>query len=221
MKLYTIQSGSNGNCTILTDNDGNQLIFDCGVKYEKIFTYCNIPKVNACLVTHEHKDHSLSMSKLARSGMDIYSWETVSDGKTIEIGQWLIVPMELKHNVPCFGFLVYNKRERKKFAYITDTTVIPNIPNNMDCVMIECNYDETIVQDRLMQGESINLGCRNHLSIGDIEEWAKSGHRLTKRLILAHTSSSGLISKYAPIERLQAFSIEPIEIAVKDFSAEF
>lgn len=55
MLINVIQSGSKGNCTILTDKNDNQLILDCGIRYENISKnikdFC---KLDGLFITHEH-----------------------------------------------------------------------------------------------------------------------------------------------------------------------
>lgn len=52
--MKVLGSGSDGNCIILTDNNGNELMLDCGLRYEIIASKCNLQKLNAILCTHHH-----------------------------------------------------------------------------------------------------------------------------------------------------------------------
>lgn len=54
MLVTIINSGSDGNCTIIKDIEGNELMMDCGIDYEKIITNINFPKLNAICLSHYH-----------------------------------------------------------------------------------------------------------------------------------------------------------------------
>lgn len=54
MNVKIINSGSNGNCTILEDTNGNQVLLDCGLSYETIISNINYSKLICVLVSHYH-----------------------------------------------------------------------------------------------------------------------------------------------------------------------
>lgn len=54
MNVKIINSGSNGNCSILEDINGNQILLDCGLSYETIINNINYQKLNCVLVSHFH-----------------------------------------------------------------------------------------------------------------------------------------------------------------------
>lgn len=54
MIVDVLNSGSDGNCTIITDSANNQIMLDCGINYENIIGKINIPTLNAILVSHFH-----------------------------------------------------------------------------------------------------------------------------------------------------------------------
>lgn len=193
MKLYIIHSGSDGNCCILTDSQGNQLMLDCGLKKEKIITYVNFMRLNAILVTHSHVDHSLSVKEFAKYQINTYTQDNVKDGESINVGNWIIVPMKLIHNVPCFGYLVYNRIEKKKIAYITDTTYLPQM-NEVDCFVCDCNYDLDILGDLQSKGVDVGTGYQNHLAIQVVKEYLRESPHKFSCFVAYHLSNRGLIN---------------------------
>ena len=70
IKFQSFLSGSSGNCTYVT-NDSTHLLVDCGAT-GKYITQCleriGVPpeKIDAVLVTHEHRDHASSVGVFAR-----------------------------------------------------------------------------------------------------------------------------------------------------------
>src|SRR5574344_2593338 len=100
MLLKIIDSGSQGNCAIIKDIQGNQLIVDCGVKYEKIAVALNWTNPISCIVTHKkHSDHGLSIDKLIQCGITVYTHSDFSQSKVLNLLKvWVIVPIELPHD---------------------------------------------------------------------------------------------------------------------------
>ena len=191
MNINILHSGSDGNCVIVTDKEKNQLILDCGINYELILPHINLRGLNALLISHEHFDHSKSLKQFQRIGINTITWENVEDGKIINLEHWKILPMRLIHNVECFGFLIYNKLENKRIAYITDTTYIPKLAK-VDCLIIDTNYSHQKINEKLNNGENINKGYKNHLSVEDIAEYLKLLDYQIPYLVAYHISNSGL-----------------------------
>lgn len=54
MVIDILGSGSNGNGYILTDGDGNQLLIEAGLKYEKITPFIDFEKLDCLLISHDH-----------------------------------------------------------------------------------------------------------------------------------------------------------------------
>ena len=192
MMTNIIHSGSDGNCVVITDKEENQVVLDCGINYELILPYIKLRSLNALLVTHVHKDHSKSLKQFQRIGINCITWENVKDGELIELAHWKILPMKLIHNAPCFGFLIYSKVENKKFAYITDTTYIPKLGKNIDCLILDTNYSQQIVNDLVMKGVQVGIGYRNHLSLEQAKEYLENLNYKIPNFVAYHISNSGL-----------------------------
>lgn len=54
MKMRILNSGSDGNSTIISDSDENTIILDCGLPYETIMANVNMKKLDFAIVTHLH-----------------------------------------------------------------------------------------------------------------------------------------------------------------------
>lgn len=202
MEVKILNSGSDGNSAILTDSQGNQLVLDCGISFEQYAKELNLTKCDALLVTHFHSDHNKSIKDFNKRFVDIFSPDNIQDNKLIELQNWRILPMELQHNITCFGFLIVNRIENKKIAYITDTTYIPNLPNNLDLLIMECNYDYEIAYQKEINGQLANLGFKNHLCKQQIIEYFNNKQIKPKNYIISHLSNSGLVSADNLLESL-------------------
>lgn len=141
-----------------------------------------------------HSDHSKSINDFLKFGYDVFSPQNVQIGKLIKLKNWQILPMQLSHNVKCYGFLIHSIIENKNIAYITDTTFIPNLNlTNIDLLIIECNYDQDIVKKCEEGNITVNMGYKNHLSLQQLEGYLKNKGIKVKNLVAYHLSNSGLI----------------------------
>lgn len=195
MKLKIIESGSNGNCSILSDIEDNQIILDCGIKYERICTELKWNKNIIVLISHiKHKDHSLAMNKLKSCGIDIYSHENLHNGQLIAIGTiWKILPIELPHDetTTSFCFIIYNSIERKNIFFATDCTALPQLADKQyDLFMVETNYDETTA---FTNTNKKHIGFTRHLSVEYVSQWLNKYTVRPKHLCVSHLSNSGNI----------------------------
>ena len=191
MLVKILNSGSYGNCTILEDINGNQILLDCGLSYETIMNNSSFSKISCILVGHFHKDHSKSLKIFQKYYFQCYTPENIADGKLIDTDFWKIIPMKLVHNVECFGFFIYSKIEKKKLAYITDTSYIPKLAN-IDCLICDTNYDEEIVLEKLEAGESVNIGYKNHMSTQQIMRYLQQLNFKIPHFVAFHISNSSL-----------------------------
>lgn len=54
MLVRIVNSGSDGNCVIVEDNNKNQILLDCGLSYDIIVQNTNLSMLNAVCLTHYH-----------------------------------------------------------------------------------------------------------------------------------------------------------------------
>ena len=221
MLINVLESGSLGNCTILTDKNNNQLILDCGIIYKNISKKINdFMKLDGVLITHEHSDHKKSMSKFEDCGIDVFSpmHNNVKANEMIYLNNWKILPMKLSHNVECFGYVVVSNVENKKFVYITDTTFIPKLKlNTIDCLMIEVNYDKNVIDEYINDGKELrSFGYMNHLEMSQVKDYFIDSGEKPKKLIIAHLSNSGYINDDILLETMKPFAEEVYLANLKD-----
>lgn len=77
MEIKTLATGSSGNCYVLTADTGARLIIECGIPWRRIAESMrfNFSRVCGCLISHEHKDHSLAFKDLIGHGIKICASE--------------------------------------------------------------------------------------------------------------------------------------------------
>ena len=212
MKITILASGSDGNCAILEDNCKQQLILDCGVKYDKIAPYINWGDCS-CFISHKHKDHynEQTIEKLKMFGLDVLSESNLTIGKPIQKNGYNILPIRLPHCDECdsIALLIYNLPEKKSMFFATDCTKLPNIVDKpFDLFMIENNYDEETAFANSLRSARHNIGHTHHLSTEYVVKWISKRQTKVKNLILSHLSNSGnidigsLTAKYAKCAEL-------------------
>lgn len=207
MKVTVVGTGSKGNCYILEEN-GRALLIECGVPFKDIQAALNFDllKVDACIISHEHKDHCKAVKQVAGAGIPIYathgtfeamqlpvdmrhrnliaddiSWRKT--GKTFDV-----FAFSVEHDAkdPC-GFIVAT--EKHQILFITDTYKVKwNLSGvDFDLIMIEANYDEDMIQGK---SDIVNKRrLRSHFSIQNaIDYLGKLDLSETKQIMLTHLS---------------------------------
>ena len=171
MRFASLGSGSKGNCTIVECNTTNILI-DCGFSLKSTTT--RLEQLNkspadltAILVSHEHSDHWKGVEDLAfKFNVPVYLSAGTYKAKSIEsnrtgfhiinnhndfvIGDFTITPVPVPHDAREPIQYVF-KSASAQFGIITDlghyTTHIVECYSNCNGILIECNYDEDMLNN--------------------------------------------------------------------------
>lgn len=166
MKLICLGSSSRGNGYIL-QGKSQTLLLEAGVPLSQARKYISDwSQVVGCLVTHRHGDHSKYIKEVMRAGIKVYANGDVLDhcsaninGEAVEhldsftIGDFVVVPMEAEHDVPCVSFLIYHV-EMGKLVFATDTADLPYTFEGVRHVLIECNWSEECMQKAIDEGRT-------------------------------------------------------------------
>ncbi len=184
MKIFSLSSGSKGNCTFVKANK-TCILIDAGISYsliEKGLKDCgeDITNVSAVLITHEHSDHTKGLSVLIKKkpNIKVYAHRLVCNklcvimpnitNNLVEIltpifyvGDFLINAFKSPHDsVVCLNFSIYE--EDKKFSIITDCGVI--MPYHLkevegsNLLFVESNHNINMLKN--YYGYSANLKAR-------------------------------------------------------------
>lgn len=197
MYIDVIASSSKGNGYLISDGK-TAILIECGLSMNELKRRTNfiVPRrIDGCLVTHSHQDHSKALKDMLNLGVDCYALKEtfeaneiahhrayfVEDKKEIKIGTFKIIPLEMYHDVPCVGFLIYSKMTNEKLLFATDTYMIKYAIKGLDYIMIEANYDVELVEDN---GQRERL-IKSHMSIETTINYLKSiDYRMSNRYIL-------------------------------------
>jgi phosphoribosyl 1,2-cyclic phosphodiesterase len=208
MELKVLSTGSNGNCYLLKPKKGRGLLLECGVTFDKIKEGLNFDlNIEACLTTHEHKDHSWCAQEIINSGITLYtSFGTASMLKLknancirrydrIDIGEWKFIPFLVDHDaIEPFGYMISHP-ECGTIVFATDTRDIDQQFEKVNHWIIEANYSSEIMMDRLI-GDAMNTYlagrvCLNHMSIETTIKVLKENYSNSLRSVtLIHLSDS-------------------------------
>lgn len=209
MEINILASGSSGNCYIIDDGKTN-LMIECGIPIQEIKIKTNIFErlPDGCIVSHSHKDHSLSCRYLQEMGINIYMSEQckcelqtdndyrisiISHDKNFTVGTFVIKPLKMHHDVYCLGFLIYSKVTNEQLFFATDTYYIQYKIPPCDYIMVEANYDIELMNERIRNGDTAMAAkdrlMKSHLEINTTIKWLECQNlRKTKRIYLLHLS---------------------------------
>ncbi|MFD1770892.1 MBL fold metallo-hydrolase [Sphingobacterium suaedae] len=206
MRLHIINSNSEGNCYLFTDNEGNTLVVECGVRFDKIKQALNFDfsKVVGCIVTHEHGDHCKGVKDAVKFGLDIYATSgtikgfkfesyrlnRVSKNRKFSLGPFDIIAFDTHHDTaePC-GFLIRHK-EMGTTLFLTDTIYCGYTFPGLTNVLIEANYSQSIIDQKLAENPFLrNRVLQSHMSVETAIKTLKAND-LTKvnNIVLIHLS---------------------------------
>lgn len=175
MTLKCIGSSSAGNCYILTC-DNEILILDCGlpIKQIKQSLNFNLQGIKGIIVTHGHKDHSLSVKDFKRMGFDV--WQPYLDENKLQrkcFGGFTVRSFDVPHDdEPCAGYLI-ECPNGERLLYATDLEYCKYSfkKMNVNHILIECNYQQELVNRDLPNYEH---KIRGHCSLNTCKEFIKA-----------------------------------------------
>lgn len=194
MKINVLGSGSDGNCIVVTDSKGNQLMLDCGLRYESILPKIDLLNLNCICISHYHGDHIKGLDGFKKFYIPTFEPNNIQNGKLIDTPNWKILPMFVVHNAECYSYLIYSKTDKKKIFYLTDSTTMPKI-NSADIAIIETNWQEDILEYRATKNIIEHKGYLNHLSDLQVKAYLENANWKPRVLVLSHLSNSGLVNK--------------------------
>ena len=209
MKLKILGSSSSGNCYIL-EGRSSALIIECGVSVDRIKQALdfNLSKVAGCIVTHTHNDHARSIGKMVKMGIPVLALPSVFsdhdvkksrlthllfDGHGYRFGDFKVASYKVTHDVPCVGYLISHP-EMGRLLFVTDTMTLDYRFTNLNNIMIEANYADEILQERIERGE-IPASHRDRLRLTHMElkttkqVLSRQNLMATDNIILIHLSN--------------------------------
>lgn len=204
MILKCLATGSKANCYVLKHNDGEMLILDAGLPISEIKKGIgfDVAKLKGAIVTHSHKDHSLSAEKLKQLTPVWEPYLSEQKRQHTHLGDFDVQCFDLPHNgVENRGFII--RVDGQTILYATDYEYIPyNLSSqNIDTMLIELNYQEENIKDDIDNHKShIVLGHASERVVIDI---LKQNVKSLRNVILCHMSNSGNLDRDLAMERIK------------------
>lgn len=210
MRLKILASSSTGNAYIL-ENDTEALLIECGVRFsiiKKALDF-NITKVAGCICTHQHRDHSKSIKEVMSSGitvlaladvfnshdipLDYFRAKVIEPEKGYKIGNFKIFGFPVCHDVPCLSFYI-NHPDMGSMVFITDTFMVEYQLPPVDYLIIEANYEDSILEENIISGK-VHPSMRprllaSHMALSTLKEiLLTSDLSNVKTICLCHLSA--------------------------------
>ncbi len=240
LELYSLISGSSGNCTLITDGRTN-LLLDCGTSGKRAFLALAAlgvtpDMIDALLVTHEHSDHTKGIGVIARKlkipvyatagthlNMDIGEIKdeqriAVTPDSQFEIGSIAVCPFSIPHDAadPC-GYCFENNETRVGVAtdigHMSDE-LLSKI-SGCKSIILESNHDV----DMLRYGEyPYPLKQRILSDIGHLSNEMASYAALelvksgTEHIMLGHLSDKNNLPEIAMMETFNRLSDNGVDV---------
>lgn len=202
MKLKCIATGSTGNTYVLISDTGEILLLDLGVTEKAIKKGIDwkISNVVGAVISHGHKDHSLSVEDFKPMGIPILAPYLGDSCKSMDMGEFTVKPFDLTtidgnwthtnaNGEPCpiFGFLITHK-EMGRMLYITDCEVVKWRFKDISHILLGVNYDKDLI-DRDNTSKA-NHVFRGHLSIDTACDFVKANYSDSlQSVIMCHLSA--------------------------------
>lgn len=170
MMLHILGSNSAGNCYIL-QNDQEALIIEAGIRVDRIKQAIGfkVSKVAGCLLTHEHLDHSAYINEVMAAGVNVYATKGtfsarginghyraihIEKNRQVKIGSFTILPFDVKHDaMEPVGFLISHP-ETGNILFVTDTYYVSYTFKDLHNIIVEANYSQEIIDEKLREGAS-------------------------------------------------------------------
>lgn len=224
--ITVVGSGSKGNSYIL-DSGGELLIIDIGCKFAEIIGFIDdLKKVVGCICDHAHHDHinPSTAKEFVRRGIPVFAHEEVIKEADLKgfspllshfqnkVGGFIIQTFEAPHNVPNYGFLIQTPTN-ERILFLTDTTGVNLRFRDIDCIMVEANFDDDVLLDNLSNKEVSQSHPENHLGLSDCICFCKQNISVnTKQIILIHLSSANINPYKAVEETSKAINNDAIKV---------
>lgn len=206
MMLKPYLSSSKANLYEVSDGR-TQVILECGCTFAQMQSLMGF-RMNGyagCLITHEHGDHSLASTQLARRGVAIYATQgtlealhlrehyyktiTMEYGQPVQIGTLSAMAFPTVHNAsqPC-GFVITSERTGESLVFATDTYKIGYKFKGATEIAVECNYSKDLISDGLPDNVRRRIE-HSHMSLEACKDFLLAQDLSTVKMIwLVHLS---------------------------------
>ena len=189
MRFEALASSSAGNAYVVSDQE-TRILLECGVSHSKLqkLSGFKLSEFQACLVSHEHKDHAKSVQELLSRGMEVYMSQgtaealetegvsTVESMEQFNVGSLDIVPFATFHDArEPLGFLIKSRVDGDVLAFATDTVNLRYKFPGLNILAIEANYDKAILDRCEKMPEKVRYRITNsHMEIDTLCDYLRT-----------------------------------------------
>ena len=189
MRFEALASSSAGNAYVVSDQD-TRILLECGVSHQKLqkLSGFRLSEFQACLVSHEHKDHAKAVEELIQRGMAVYMSQGTADAleadgaelienmEQFNVGSLDIVPFTTFHDArEPLGFLIKSRVDGDVLAFATDTVNLRYKFPGLNILAIEANYDKNILDRCEKMPEKVRYRITNsHMEIDTLCDYLRS-----------------------------------------------
>jgi phosphoribosyl 1,2-cyclic phosphodiesterase len=189
MKFEALASSSAGNAYVVSDEETHVLL-ECGISHSKLqkLSGFSLSEFQACLVSHEHKDHAKSVAELISRGMAVYMSQGTAEAleadavqliesmEQFNVGSLDIVPFATFHDAKePLGFLIKSRVDGDVLAFATDTVNLRYKFPGLNILAIEANYDKHILERCEKMPEKVRYRITNsHMEIDTLCDYLRS-----------------------------------------------
>ena len=189
MRFEALASSSAGNAYVVSDQD-TRILLECGVSHSKLqkLSGFKLSEFQACLVSHEHKDHAKAVAELIERGMAVYmspgtaevleteGVELMEHMAQFNVGSLDIVPFTTFHDArEPLGFLIKSRVDGDVLAFATDTVNLRYKFPGLNILAIEANYDKNILDRCEKMPEKVRYRITNsHMEIDTLCDYLRS-----------------------------------------------
>jgi len=229
MTFTSLASSSHGNCYVVSDGS-TAILLECGISFRRIKKGLgfDLSAIRACLVSHEHRDHSKSVMELIKSGVEVFASEgtadalgcdlisPVGDRVQFQVGSLDIVPFATFHDaLEPLGFLIHSRADGERLAFATDTVNLGYRFPGVNLLALEANYDAAILARCERMPEKVRKRVTNsHMEISTLCQYLRTLDLSSCRaLYLLHLSNAASNEGYF-IDRVRKVVPRHTEIIV-------
>lgn len=209
MELHIVNSNSQGNGYVLEASNGDQLLLEAGRPLSDFrrFGRLRLANVKGMFVSHSHGDHSKCIKDFLKVGISVYSTANVADlhigvypiypEETQHCGDFSVTPFPIKHDVPCYGYLIHH-HECGTIFFATDCYNLKFAIKGINHYMMEVNYQDDALKESVVKGitprsqaDRVRL---SHMSLEHAVAWLHlcQAEKTARTITLIHGSSRHL-----------------------------
>ena len=225
----SIASSSLGNAYTISDGNST-LLLEAGIpiaRLNKALDFRLSGKIDACICTHIHADHSQAIPALLKAGIECHisigtaeklgcllhrKCHTIKAERQVDIGGWIVLPFAGVHDpdVDCLGFLLHSKATGERCLFATDTAYIPHRFNGLNVIAVECNYDTKTLQRNVdkhdLTWDQYQRIVATHFGLHNVCEFLKANNLSAVREIFLLHLSDGNSNEELMVKTVQALT---------------